>query len=169
MLSPASRTRAYAAVPMFSSLISSSCSRRSDIENERLPPDLVDAESEEARELLSHPTTPAEGSTDGPSAERLSDRLSEVASGGSSISSPATPGSPATPTSPGLPSLGPFRGGHRRQTSLGTTKTSPSTRRRSLESTISMIKEAVDGGSDQEREDLEKIADSIVGAPAPSR
>lgn len=36
-----------------------------------------------------------------------------------------------------------FRRHHRRQSSLGTTRTSPSTRRRSLENTISMIREAM--------------------------
>lgn len=43
----------------------------------------------------------------------------------------------------GAGSPGRFRKGHGRQSSLGTTMTSPSTRRRSLENTISMIREAM--------------------------
>ena len=54
---------------------------------------------------------------------------------------PGTPGTPGTPSTPG----GSFRRGHGRQSSLGTTMTSPSTRRRSLESTVSMIREAMEG------------------------
>ncbi|KAG1819330.1 hypothetical protein EV424DRAFT_1404505 [Suillus variegatus] len=38
-----------------------------------------------------------------------------------------------------------FKRRHDRQASLGTTTTSPSMRRRSMESTISMIHEALDG------------------------
>ncbi|KAG2340905.1 hypothetical protein BDR05DRAFT_966138 [Suillus weaverae] len=57
-------------------------------------------------------------------------------------------GSPTSLPSPGGmgPPRTPFKGRHGRQASLGTTTTtSPSTRRRSLESTISMIQEALDG------------------------
>lgn len=38
---------------------------------------------------------------------------------------------------------------HARQQSLGTTKTSPSTRRRSVESTMYLIREAVEVGTDE--------------------
>ena len=43
---------------------------------------------------------------------------------------------------------------------MGTTMTSPSTRRRSIESTMSLLKEAVDGKEDAE---FEQLADQVVG------
>jgi serine/threonine-protein phosphatase 2B catalytic subunit len=117
-------------------------SRKSDIENERLPPDLVDANSQEAKAMMSLPSTPAE----------------EVAANGSNAfplpltisTSPLTLGgsAPGTPVlSPTSPTASPFRRGHVRQASLGTTMTSPSTRRRSIESTMSLIQDALDGKS----------------------
>ena len=86
----------------------------------------------------------------------------------SSSTGPATPASPITPSSPaGLgANAAPFRGGHRRQASLGTTMTSPSTRRRSLESTISLIKEAVDGRSERSDGELAQLAETM-GSPPP--
>lgn len=71
----------------------------------------------------------------------------------------SAPGSPITPvgggfgsgTLSGTPSpggAGGFRRGHNRQASLGTTMTSPSTRRRSLESTMSLIQGVLDGKTD---------------------
>ena len=49
----------------------------------------------------------------------------------------------------------------RRHASLGTTMTSPSTRRRSLENTMSLLKEAADG---KERdEEFEQLADQVAG------
>jgi serine/threonine-protein phosphatase 2B catalytic subunit len=145
-------------------------SRRSDIENERLPPDLVDADSEEAKILLSNPTTPHESQIEPPPPSMLAGRLNELATGASSGSpaSPASLGSPVTPSSPGLPSPGTYRGGHRRQASLGTTKTSPSTRRRSLENTISLIKEVVDGEDPADGE-WSRLADSLAGTPDGSK
>jgi hypothetical protein len=65
----------------------------------------------------------------------------------SSVGGPSTPTSPRSP-----PSKVPFRGRHGDQASFGTTRTRPSTRRRSLESTISMIQEALDS------KDLEAMA-----------
>ena len=56
-----------------------------------------------------------------------------------------SPPSPISPSSPSGAGIMPFRRGHGRQASLGTTNTSPSTRRRSMETTISMIQEAMDG------------------------
>ncbi|KAG6332340.1 hypothetical protein ID866_6750 [Astraeus odoratus] len=118
--------------------------RKSDIENERLPPELFDAE--EAKAYLAQaqnqpiPDTPSEG-TDGPTGLSFPTSLPSSGSA-SSISGPSTPGSSGA-TIP--PPRTPFRGRHGRQASLGTTMTSPSTRRRSLESTISMIQEALDG------------------------
>ncbi|EIN09033.1 Metallo-dependent phosphatase [Punctularia strigosozonata HHB-11173 SS5] len=141
--------------------------RRSDIENERLPPELIDADSDEAKARLSQPASPSAAPAEPISSPALAAALSEVAGPGpagsaaSPSTGPATPASPVTPTSPG-PLSAPFRGaGHRRQASLGTTMTSPSTRRRSLESTISLIKEVVDGGDPAEPE-WEKLADNVA-------
>jgi serine/threonine-protein phosphatase 2B catalytic subunit len=77
-------------------------------------------------------------------------------------SSPSSPVGPSTPTSPisGSGPVTPFRRGHARQASLGTTMTSPSTRRRSIESTISLLKGVVDGKEDAE---YEQLADQVVG------
>jgi len=113
--------------------------RKSDIENERLPPELFDAE--EAKAYLAQaqsgslPTTPAEN-TESPVSPTAMDP---------SVSSGSLTSLPSLPSTGQLPSRTPFKGRHGRQASLGTTMTSPSTRRRSLESTISMIQEALDG------------------------
>jgi serine/threonine-protein phosphatase 2B catalytic subunit len=132
-------------------------SRKSDIENERLPPDLFDAESDEGKAIMSAtppslaeemPPSPVRSSGAAPwypngappvSPETLAAALS------SSNPPPSSPSSPITPGSPTSPPLTPFRRGHGRQASLGTTMTSPSNRRRSIESTISLIQEAWDG------------------------
>ncbi|KAH9059501.1 serine/threonine protein phosphatase 2B [Lactarius vividus] len=132
--------------------------RKSDIENERLPPELFDADSEEGRAYISSslPQTPAEdpqlGGEVPPSgvAAALEEALS------SAPSSPIGPPSPSSSSGP----ITPFRRGHGRQASLGTTMTSPSTRRRSIESTMSLLKEAVDGKEDAE---FEQLADQVVG------
>ncbi|EIW74349.1 serine threonine protein phosphatase 2B [Coniophora puteana RWD-64-598 SS2] len=151
--------------------------RKSDIENERLPPELYDAEEAKAflaehlaqsQSQSSQPSSPLDGSPAMPSPLDLSPggfpspgesgTSSPTGLSGSSAGGPNTP--PVTPGlggaklghSPGSASFSgvspprtPFRGKHGRQASLGTTMTSPSTRRRSLESTISMIQEALDG------------------------
>lgn len=155
--------------------------RKSDIENERLPPDLYDADSEEGRSILttgSLPSTPKEPDlTIQPSspvaANGVSESIQAAISNGSipsgAVSSPpspggmgintnipgspsgtATPSSPAmgSPVTPSSPGAVPFRRGHARQASLGTTMTSPSTRRRSLESTMSLIQGVLDGKDD---------------------
>lgn len=132
--------------------------RKSDIENERLPPDLVDPE--EARGLLSNPVTPVEETN--PTSLGSIDENS-VLSG--AISSPSSSGAPSpalpTPTSPTSP--GAFRRGHGRQQSLGTTSTSPSTRRRSIENTASLLREAMDSEKGSEgNPDLEALADSLA-------
>lgn len=132
---------------------SSSPRRKSDIENERLPPELFDAE--EAKAFLAQhahsqslPETPSAAdlslSTSGSIEASIEAALSSASLASSQSNSSV--GGPSTPTSPtSSPSKMPFRGRHGRQASLGTTRTSPSTRRRSLESTISMIQEALDG------------------------
>ncbi|KAG1731711.1 Metallo-dependent phosphatase-like protein [Suillus lakei] len=118
--------------------------RKSDIENERLPPELFDAE--EAKAYLAQaqsgslPTTPADTIESPVSPSGVSVAVDPSMSSGSLTSLPSLPsgGQMAPPRTP-------FKGRHGRQASLGTTMTSPSTRRRSLESTISMIQEALDG------------------------
>jgi serine/threonine-protein phosphatase 2B catalytic subunit len=151
--------------------------RRSDIENERLPPELIDADSDEAKARLSQPPSPSGQGVEAVSSPALASALEEVASASGSASSsagPVTPASPITPVSPNS-LVSPFRSGHRRQASLGTTMTSPSTRRRSLENTISLIKEVVDGGDSADPE-WEKLADDLMSGdgkdgatPAPAR
>lgn len=133
-------------------------SRKSDIENERLPPDLFDADSEVGKAIMSSlPTTPSENQEPTPppvTPNGVAARLEKVISAGTVLTSintktPPTqvPFSPVySPTSPTSPiSPGGFKRGHSRQASLGTTMTSPSTRRRSLESTMSLIQGVWDG------------------------
>ncbi|KAL7415011.1 Metallo-dependent phosphatase-like protein [Mrakia frigida] len=105
--------------------------RKSDIENERLPPDLIDAD-----ELA--PASPASDSAP---------------------NSPAS--SPGVSSPPGMT----WTPGHGRRSSLGTTATSPSTRRRSLEMTMQKITEALDGSTDDSAQ-LEEIAEKLS---SPSR
>ncbi|TFK28510.1 serine/threonine-protein phosphatase 2B catalytic subunit A1 [Coprinopsis marcescibilis] len=139
--------------------------RRSDIENERLPPELFDADSEEGRALISSssslPATPVESQEvdQGFSPNGVNAGLEKVAA------TPTTPfsrintavGSSGPPSSysPGgvSPTLGGFKRGHNRQASLGTTMTSPSNRRRSLESTMSLIQNVLEGSEKSNEED----------------
>lgn len=122
--------------------------RKSDIENERLPPKLVDPDS--------NPVSDADTSPSDPPTPLTPD---EVTHGALSCPTPVAldRGSPSNLGHVDMDSMNGlsegFRHGHARQQSLGTTKTSPSTRRRSVENTISLIREAVeaetDEGSDQ--------------------
>lgn len=101
--------------------------RKSDIDNEHLPPDLIDPADMEL-------------SSSGDDAS-----FEEANGGGGTSTAPSSPtrGS-ASPGSPGGEEGGTrFKKGHGRQSSLGTTMTSPSTRRRSLENTFTMIREAM--------------------------
>jgi len=129
--------------------------RKSDIENERLPPDLYDADSEEGRAMMTNPPSPAEETSAPIPANGVAAALEEVISGGTL---PPTPSSASSTVS--IPSTSPFRRGHGRQASLGTTMTSPSTRRRSLESTISLIREAVDG-KEEEAEAATTVSNAV--------
>lgn len=130
--------------------------RKSDIENERLPPELFDADSDEGKAMLSSslPSTPSEypdspaqafnpnGVKDG--FEKSTPPISSPTNLAKINTSPFVP--PISPTSPiSPPSSGGIKRGHTRQASLGTTMTSPSTRRRSLESTMSLIQGVLDG------------------------
>jgi serine/threonine-protein phosphatase 2B catalytic subunit len=135
--------------------------RKSDIENERLPPELVDADSEEGRAYISSslPQTPVEDpqlSNEIPPSGVTAALEEAFSSAPSSPIGPPTPSSLSSSSGPAMP----FRRGHGRQASLGTTMTSPSTRRRSIESTMSLLKEAVDGKEDG---DYEQLADQVAG------
>lgn len=150
--------------------------RKSDIENERLPPDLIDANDPEAaaeyfrQQQLLHEQEAASGG-DTP----MQDATANVTSGPPKMRKPGFTGwgttPESTPTSPsvGAPSSpisgsgsGTHRRGHSRTSSLGTTATSsPSNRRRSLESTVSMIKEALSGEETGDDNQLQKLSDDI--------
>lgn len=99
---------------------------------------------EEGSDVFGDVITPAPGST-APTSPDM------VASPELSASKDGVPGTPTSEKdvsplgSPIVENAGQaqFRRHHRRQSSLGTTRTSPSTRRRSLENTISMIREAM--------------------------
>ena len=136
-------------------------SRKSDIENERLPPDLVDPE--EVAPHLSSPATPSnDGSRTAPSANGISSALENAIAVGATSPKATTEAGPGTPPSTGGSIQSPFRRGHGRQQSLGTTMTSPSTRRRSLESTMTLIKEVYDGRAPLQDAELDKLADQVA-------
>ncbi|KAJ7598510.1 serine/threonine-protein phosphatase 2B catalytic subunit A1 [Mycena floridula] len=147
--------------------------RKSDIENERLPPELYDAESDEGRAIISNsvPATPPGDR------ESVPVNLNGVAAGieaalngsvspiNTGIMSPPA-SSPASPTSPPIAGAT-FKRGHARQASLGTTTTSPSTRRRSLESTMSLIQGVWDGkekGIPEGDEAVEGLVAQLAGS-----
>ncbi|ORY24014.1 Serine/threonine-protein phosphatase 2B catalytic subunit A1 [Naematelia encephala] len=117
--------------------------RKSDIENERLPPDIIDPDND-------NPASPS-GSAPHTPEEPVSPTMEE--------SPGATPG---TPSSSGPLNGMQWRRGHSRQTSLGTTKTSPSTRRRSLENTMHLIRDVVDGRDAGGDGQLERLAEVIA-------
>lgn len=157
-------------------------SRKSDIENERLPPELFDADSEEGKAIMSQPTSPQETGEDQPGVNANGVNASLERAMSSSVPSPinttnaTSPKSPTSPYSPTSPTAGGFKRGHSRTASLGTTMTSPSTRRRSLESTISLIHGVLEGQDRITEEDqvdglASRLAGSTVGnsgSPGPS-
>jgi serine/threonine-protein phosphatase 2B catalytic subunit len=174
-------------------------SRKADITNERLPPELIDADEEApASPLRSNPSTPSmDGSPilGGPSAETPPALINPFALATSAVSpassaEPVTPGtaeSPrgiASPLAMGSPALESpttpttaWKPGHGRRFSLGTTKGSPSNRRRSLDQTMALMKEVLEGTDARAGEDdkgMERIADSIsspvsLGSPVRAR
>ncbi|POY71124.1 calcineurin family phosphoesterase [Rhodotorula taiwanensis] len=153
--------------------------RKSDIDNEHLPPDLIDPD-----DFAAVAAAAAASSSSGDE-----DVFGEVLSTGAGTTAPTSPesanadldakepgspvpmvespirerdspfGSPVSPSSPGTP----FKRHHRRQSSLGTTRTSPSTRRRSLENTISMIREAMS----KDDSSMEELAEKVAGNESP--
>ncbi|KAJ6555226.1 Metallo-dependent phosphatase [Mycena sp. CBHHK59/15] len=139
--------------------------RKSDIENERLPPELVDPTSEAGKAIMSSsssassvsssslPTTPAELEFAASAALTAANLQGAVAKGGALQLDTAgvAPGPGSTP-SPSPTS--PIRRGHARQASLGTTMTSPSTRLRGLESTMSLIQGVWDGTAPPQGESI---------------
>ncbi|KXN91822.1 Serine/threonine-protein phosphatase 2B catalytic subunit A1 [Leucoagaricus sp. SymC.cos] len=141
--------------------------RKSDIENERLPPELFDADSEEAKVLMSQPTTPQETGEEsyGVNANGVSAGLERAQLPGSINTNVPSPRSPPLPYSPTSPTAGGFKRGHSRTASLGTTMTSPSTRRRSLESTMSLIQGVWDGQEKIPEEDqVDGLANRLAGS-----
>jgi len=100
--------------------------------------------------MMSNPPSPSEEPASPVPANNVSAALEKVIASGGGPSTLPTLGSPSPLVMP-VPSMGPpTRRGHSRTASLGTTMTSPSTRRRSLESTISLIREAVDPKEEEE-------------------
>ncbi|KAL0958038.1 hypothetical protein HGRIS_000214 [Hohenbuehelia grisea] len=149
--------------------------RKSDIENERLPPDLYDADSEEGKAILSSGTsTPDDRESFGAAvsangvSESIQAAINNAPPGYTSSPSPilttgTPPIGPASPTSPTTPGGTSFRRGHSRQASLGTTMTSPSTRRRSLESTMSLIQNVWEGEDVSEKDEVNDVVDKLAG------
>ncbi|KAF4563709.1 Serine/threonine-protein phosphatase 2B catalytic subunit A1 [Pleurotus pulmonarius] len=145
--------------------------RKSDIENERLPPDLYDANSEEGKAIISSGTSTPDDREHVLAGSPIPANGVDVSidTNGSRFplgaQSPPPP-SPGTPTSPTIGGM-PFRRGHSRTASLGTTTTSPSTRRRSLESTMSLIQGVWDGQEmPQEKDEIDALASKLAGASA---
>jgi serine/threonine-protein phosphatase 2B catalytic subunit len=141
--------------------------RKSDIENERLPPDLIDAADVAGMEDFApqSPSSPMGSPMSGiMRSDSAGDLSSESTSGPSSPGLPETPRRGSVPVSPvdGTPQSQPFRRGHARQSSLGTTMTSPSTRRRSLEGTLQMIRQAMDAKDHV----IENLADEVAAGTA---
>ncbi|UZJ57311.1 hypothetical protein CBS101457_006631 [Exobasidium rhododendri] len=140
--------------------------RKVDIENERLPPDLIDADDPEAQAAAlaeiqkgREEMAPFRFGTGG--------TMSTSTSANSIVSSPGGRSSPVSGPSDG--STG-HRRGHSRTSSLGTTATSsPSNRRRSLESTVNMIKEALSGEESADDANLERLANDIASPKQPRR
>lgn len=188
-----SMMRAYASFSLIP-VLDGSFSRKSDIENERLPPELFDVFSEEGRALISNsaPTTPP-GDRDSTPISSNGIVASFETRGGSGaamtsppltspLTSPPLSGGSASPVSPppintsfasspsplGSPtsasgSITPFKRGHSRNASLGTTMTSPSTRRRSLESTMSLIQGVWDGNVGEEGNRIPEGDEAVEG------
>ncbi|WWC86736.1 serine/threonine-protein phosphatase 2B catalytic subunit A1 [Kwoniella dendrophila CBS 6074] len=137
--------------------------RKSDIENERLPPDIIDPDEEKpASPSGTTPHTPDDQIT----SPILDSPLANHGSGLPSTPSPMSPQSPGTPGTPSSPGGGgmSWRRGHSRNASLGTTKTSPSNRRRSLENTMHLIRDVVDGKDASGDGQLERLAE-VISSP----
>lgn len=112
--------------------------RRSDIENERLPPDLIEADADA-------PMSPASKAQK----EQFSTFYADATPGtpGSNMSgTDSLLGSPMIGSDGPVPGTAPFKRGHQRNSSLGTTPgSSPSTRKQPLTQTINRIREVLEG------------------------
>ncbi|KAJ9106871.1 hypothetical protein QFC19_003000 [Naganishia cerealis] len=158
--------------------------RKADITNERLPPELIDADEEApASPLRSNPATPSMEESPmlaGSPAETppvLTNPFALPGVSPASTGEPVTPGTAESPRGMGSPhglgspilesptaATGAWKPGHGRRFSLGTTKGSPSNRRRSLDQTMALMKEVLEGTDARAGEDekgIERIADSI--------
>ncbi|OCF45733.1 serine/threonine-protein phosphatase 2B catalytic subunit A1 [Kwoniella heveanensis CBS 569] len=137
--------------------------RKSDIENERLPPDIIDPD--EDKPASPSGTTPATPDEPVSPTMGMESPILGAAVGAGTPGSPATPSQQGgTPSSPGGSGGMTWRRGHSRQTSLGTTKTSPSNRRRSLENTMHLIRDVVDGKDASGDGQLERLAE-VISSP----
>jgi len=141
--------------------------RKSDIENERLPPDIIDADMDNpASPSTSLPHTPQETAEE---ALGTPGSGAESPFSGDPLATSSLSGLPGSPGS-GSPGSIPWRRGHARQTSLGTTNTSsPSNRRRSLENTMHLIRDVVDGKDAAGDQQLERLAEVISSPVSPTR
>jgi serine/threonine-protein phosphatase 2B catalytic subunit len=140
--------------------------RKVDIENERLPPDLIDADDPEAQAAAL-----AEMQQQQQEQRHIMAPFKFGSGGTPSTPTSTVPSSPGGSSAPGGGSSPGHRRGHSRTSSLGTTATSsPSNRRRSLESTVNMIKEALHGeeGMD-EGGNLERLANEMASPKQPRR
>ncbi|KAK4683708.1 serine/threonine-protein phosphatase 2B catalytic subunit, partial [Tremellales sp. Uapishka_1] len=134
--------------------------RKSDIENERLPPEMISPDEEKPASIFHSPRTPSEPSS--PHLDQAAD-----------ISSPVLPGSAGgigSPVSPQGERTGmAWRRGHARQASLGTNgSTSPSNRRRSLDHTMNLIRDVVEGRDAKGDEKLSRVAE-VISSPTRSK
>ncbi|WOO85829.1 Serine/threonine-protein phosphatase 2B catalytic subunit A1 [Vanrija pseudolonga] len=135
--------------------------RKSDIENERLPPDIIDPDEDKpASPSPSVPTSPA-AHTGSPVADKTGAVLPPLNTN-VSASDIVSPVSPATPGGAS------WRRGHARQASLGTTRTSPSTRRRSLENTMELIRDVVGGRDANADSNVRELAE-VISSPSRTR
>lgn len=134
--------------------------RKVDIENERLPPDLIDADDPEAQAAALAEIQEEKAQM---SHFKFGQTGTQVVA-----ASPSSPGGRSSPSSG--PSSGGHRRGHSRTSSLGTTATSsPSNRRRSLESTVNMIKEALSGEESMDDANMEHVANELSASPKSPR
>lgn len=145
--------------------------RKSDIENERLPPELFDVDSEEGKALVSSlPTTPSETTIEdysGVNANGVNAGLERAILSPTAINTniPLPKSPPRSPPSPYPPTGVGVRRGHSRTASLGTTMTSPSTRRRSWEDTRWLIQDALEGQDRVPEEDqVDGLANRLAGS-----
>lgn len=127
VLLPRSASLADQAEEIKDSIHSFDVARISDIENERIPPEMVDASDVQGMEEFA--SQGKRSSTN----KRPSHRRWVSTSAAATLGAPPLPSSP-----PSDATGGPLRRSRGRSSSLGTTMTSPSTRRRALEATAGL-------------------------------